>query len=75
MTKAIIDDVQIRLVVEIEGATFVTSWYGPRDKMRFAAFKIANRLVPPEERVRLEAQAREIFTERIAELEKIIPVE
>jgi hypothetical protein len=70
--KVEIQDIQIRLTVEIDGVHVVCSWYGPKDKMRFARVKRANRLISTEESLAFEAQAKELFTKKIEELEKLL---
>ena len=64
-----IQDIQIRLGVTISGVRFTCSWYGPKDKMRFAAYKGADHCVTDEEIYRLEAEARQLFAQKILELE------
>lgn len=71
MINADIVDIQIRLNVTIDGVLLVASWYGPKDDMRFARVKSANRLLTPEEIVSFEAQGKEIFIEKIKQLEKV----
>lgn len=67
-----IQDLQVRLAVEVEGVQFVTSWYGPRDKMRFAAVRSVPRELDPEEKARLEKEAQLYFTAKIKALEEAL---
>lgn len=61
-----IEDIQIRLSVKVKGATFVSSWYGPKDNMRFAAFRSSERLIKDDEELtELEEEAKQLFTEEI----------
>jgi hypothetical protein len=70
----IIDDIQIRLKTIVDGITFVTTWWGPKDPMRFAAVK-KNELVNVEESdesLKLKEDiAIERFTEIIKELQNV----
>ena len=74
MSDKIVDiqDIQIRLSVEIDGVFLVCSYYGPKDKMRFARVKRADRLITAEEATAYEAQAKVLFIKKIAEIEKAI---
>jgi hypothetical protein len=65
-----IQDIQIRLCVEVQGALFVCTWYGPQDKMRFAAFKRENQQLTQDEIYELEQVAKVQFAEKIKELEE-----
>lgn len=70
--KVEINDIQIRLVVEIDGVQLVCSWYGPKDKMRFARAKRANRLITSEEAKKYEDQAKELFIKKIQAIEEAL---
>lgn len=65
-----IQDIQIRLSVEIQEVLFVTTWYGPQDRMRFAAFKRANQELTQDQIYELEQIAKSRFIEKIKELEE-----
>lgn len=62
-------DIQIRLSTKIDGVDLVTTWYGPKDKMRFAAIKYSPRELTQTEIDILEASAVDDFSERIKEME------
>jgi hypothetical protein len=72
MSKPLVEirDIQIRFGVELEGVFFVTTWYGPKDIMRFAAVKKIDSPKDPESLARLEKHAKELFTIEIEKLEK-----
>jgi hypothetical protein len=69
--EVIIEDIQIRLLVKIDDSMFSTSWYGPSDPMRFAVITSASRPYTKEEVNKYEQQAKEIFEEKIKELEEV----
>jgi len=72
MNNTTIEDIQIRLNCFIDESLFATTWYGPGDAMRFAVLISASRLYTKEEKIVLELQAKELFSEKIIELEKVL---
>lgn len=72
MSEVKIVDIQIRLNLEIDGVHLVASWYGPKDKMRFARVKSANRLLTTEETAKYEEKGKILFAEKIKEIEETI---
>lgn len=68
----IIDDIQIRLKTEVNGIVFVTTWWGPKDPMRFAAVNSAlnsEKTFSPDEIYAAQQIATQRFIEKIKEFE------
>lgn len=68
MSKVNVSDVLVRLDTTVEGVTFGTSWWGPKDKMRFAVQLKTDSNEDPEEILRLESIAKRIFHQKISEI-------
>lgn len=71
-STVVVDDIQIRLYVEIEGTVWVTSWYGPGDPLRFVALRRAPEPLAESRYEALEDEARRLLSRKIQGLSKLL---